>query len=308
MKAIVCTGYGSPRVLQFADVEKPTPGDEEILVRVRATSVTVADVRVRGFRVPLWFWLQARAFLGLRRPKRKILGAELAGDVEAVGKNVKLFHIGDQVFAGTEHIFGAYAEYRCFPETAVVTAKPSNLTYEEAATIPLGGLTALYFLRMGNIQRGQKVLVYGASGSVGAFAVQLAKHFGAEVTAVCGSTNLDLAKSLGADTVLDYNSDDFTKSGKLYDIVFDAVGKIPYLKREKALAPNGRFVSVMASGTAKFSAEGLGLLRELAESGELKPVVDRTYPWEQIAAAHWYVDTGHKKGNVAITVAQGGRA
>ena len=304
MKAVICTRYGPPEVLQLKEVPKPVPTDTEVLVKVYATTVSVADIRVRGFRVPCWFWPQARMFLGLRRPKRAILGSELAGEVESVGKDVKQFKKGDAVFASTNRQFGAYAEYRCLPEEGVMALKPSNTTFEEAATLPFGGLTALHFLRLGGIRGGQKVLVYGASGSVGVSAVQLAKAFGAVVTGVCSTTNVDLVKSLGADRVVDYTKEDFTDSSEKYDIIFDAVGKTSRSRSKRVLRQGGKFVSVM-SGNAKLRAEDLIFLKELVEAGKLRPVIDRCYPMERIADAHRYVDGGHKKGNVVIAVRSG---
>ena len=323
MKAVVCTGYGPPEVLQLTEVEKPAPKDNEILVKVHATSVTAGDVRIRSFSVPLLFWLPFRMQVGLTRPKDPILGVEFAGEIEAVGKDVKRFKEGDQVFGTPPWMrFGTYAEYLCVPEDGMVAAKAAKFSYEEAASVPFMALGALYFLREGDIQSGQKVLIYGASGSLGTNAVQLAKYFGAEVTGVCSTTNVEMVKSLGADKVIDYTKEDFAKSVDTYDIVFEAVGKssfsacIQSLKEDGVLLTanpglsemiRGRWTSMTSSkrvigGTAHNTREDLIFVKELLEAGKLRPVIVRRYPLEQIVEAHRYVDKGHKKGSVVITV------
>lgn len=308
MKAIVATQYGGPEVLQLKEIEKPTPKDNEVLIKVHATTVTAADFRMRSFTVPAAVWIPARLALGITKPRQPIFGSELAGVVEAVGKDVTRFKIGDQVFASTlTENFGGYAEYKSLPEKAMMAIKPTNITYEEAAALPIGATTALRLLRKGNIQRGQKVLIYGASGSVGTYAVQLAKVFGAEVTGICSTSNLELVKSLGADHVIDYTKEDFSAVNKRYDIIFDTVAKFPRAQYSKVLAPNGTYVS-MVKLDSKENMDNLVFIKDLVEAGKLKVVIDRCYPLEDMVEAHRYVDAGHKKGNVVITVgAKNGR-
>jgi NADPH:quinone reductase-like Zn-dependent oxidoreductase len=325
MKAIVATKYGPPEVLQIKEIEKPVPGDNELLVKVYATTVSAADFRVRSFTVPISFWLPARFALGLTKPRNSVLGMDFAGVVEVVGKNVTKYKVGDSVFGLMGHQFGCYAQYLCLSEDwklVGIASKPSNLNFEEAAAIPFGGLTALYFLRAANIQKGQKVLITGASGSVGTFAVQIAKYYGAEVTAVCSTDKMELVKSLGADKIIDYTKEDYTKSSELYDVIFEVAGKTPFKDCIKSLTKTGTLLHAVAvpavtiqmkwesittgrkmvGGGPDNNSEDLIFLRKLIESGKLKPIIDRIFPMEQIVEAHRYVEKGHKKGNVVITV------
>lgn len=302
MKAIVCTAYGSPEVLKLVEVAKPTPQPNEILVKVHATTVAAGDLRVRGFNSPPLLWLPMRLVLGLRKPRKPILGIELAGEVEAVGSQVSRFKPGDRIFALTGMNFGGHAEYVCLPEKGLVTHAPANVTAEEAAAVPVGATSALYFLRKAKVAPGQKVLIYGASGSVGTFAVQLAKHFGAEVTGVCSTANLDLVTSLGAVAVVDYTQGKLAPDGARYDVVFDAVGKLTKAHVAAVLAPGGTYVTVDGQGIAKVTLADMEELKELLEASVLKSVIDRRYTLEQVPEAHHYVETGRKKGNVVVTL------
>ncbi|MCI3920396.1 NAD(P)-dependent alcohol dehydrogenase [Paenibacillus sp. TRM 82003] len=322
MKAIVCNRYGPPDVLRISEVAKPVPKDNEILVKVHATTVTVADVRMRGFSVPASVWIPARLALGVRRPRKEILGVELSGEVEAVGTSVTRFRKGDAVYAATLTGFGAYAEYRCLREDGAVAIKPDNLTYEEAAAVPIGARTALHYLKKANVGSGQRVLVYGASGSVGTYAVQLAKAFGARVTGVCSAANAELVRSLGADDVIDYAKEDFSSQGAKYDVVFEAVNKSSFEACMAALRDGGVYINITEpmpslrmlqaklTGSKKLilgqnapdTAEALIYLKDLIEAGSVKANIDRVYSMEQIVEAHTYVEQGRKKGNVVITV------
>ena len=326
MKAIVWTHYGPAEGLQLQEVAKPSPTDKEVLIRISATTVTAGDCELRRLKFPLALRLPLRIYIGLRRPRRiSILGQELAGEIEAVGTAVTRFRKGDQVFAWTGFRLGAYAEYTCLPDDRVLALKPSNMTYAEAATLPVGGLEAVHFLRKGTIQSGQKVLINGAGGSIGTFAIQLAKYYGAEVTGVDSTEKVEMLRSIGADHVIDYTQADFTKGGQTYDVIFDVVGTSSFSRSVRALTPNGRYllgnprpfqklrgrwtsmssskqVIPYAARTASETIEDVQFLTELIEAGKIQSVIDRRYPLEQIAEAHRYVEQGHKKGNVVIAV------
>lgn len=302
MKAILQTKSGPPEVLQLREVEKPAPGDNEILVKVRAATVTIGDVIIR--KIPRMILLPLGALFGFKA--KRITGHEFAGDVVEIGKGIKRFKVGDQVFGTTSGLSnGANAEYVCIPEEwkqGVVALKPTNMTYEEAAAVPIGGMTALQILKIGNIKKGHKVLVYGASGSVGTFAVQLAKSYGADVTGVCGTTNVEMMRSLGVDRVIDYKKEDFTQSNQTYDVIFDAVRKIQYSSCKIFLKEGGIFLS--ARSPTREETVYLITLKELIEAGKIRTVIDRCYSLEQTSEAHHYVEKGHKKGNVVITVGE----
>jgi len=324
MKAVVYTEYGPPEVLQLTEVAKPVPEDNELLIKVHATSVTTGDANLRGFTfVPPGFGPVPRLMNGFSGPKKTILGTELAGEIEAVGKEVTKFKVGDEIFGLAGSNMGTYAEYICISEDGCLASKPAAMTYEEAAAVPFGAHTALYFIRdKGHVHSGQKVLINGASGSVGTYAVQLAKQYGAEVTGVCSTRNLEMVKSLGADRVIDYTKEDFTQNGETYDIIFDTVGKTSFAGIKDSLKENGLYLAgagglrefaqmawtslsgdkKVVAGQATEHQEDMIFLKELIEAGQIKPVIDRTYPLEQIVDAHRYLDTGRKRGNVVITI------
>ena len=322
MKAIVYEKYGGPEVLQIKEIEKPIPKDNEVLIKIHATTVTKYDCWTRSCTAPPGFRLLSRISSGIRKPKKPIIGLELAGEIEETGKDVKLFKKGDQVFGLSLVEMGTYAEYICLPEDGVITTKLANMTYEEAAAIPYGALTSLYLLRKANIQPGQKVLVFGASGGVGHYAVQLAKFLGAEVTGVCSTAKVELVKSLGADKVIDYKKEDFTKNDDKYNVIFDTVGKSPFSGSRKSLMKNGSYILATFSlpralripwfqlisskkviiGLLDPKSDDLNYLKEIIEAGKLKSIIDKRYSFEQIVEAHEYVESGQKKGNVVITV------
>lgn len=322
MKAIVYERYGPPEVLQLKEVEKPTPKENEVLIKIHATTVTSADCRLRSLNLPSGFGLISRLVFGITKPRRPILGTEFAGEIESIGKSVSKFKVGDQVFAISGLGMGAHAEYKCISEDGAIAFKPPHLTYDEAAAISFGGTTALDFFRRGKLASGEKVLINGASGSVGTAALQLAKHFGAEVTGVCSAANMDLVRSLGATHVIDYTREDFTRNGETYDLIVDTAGTAPFSRSKGSLKKGGRLLLVLAglpdmlpipwvsltsskkiiAGPATERAEDLRFLAELAQAGEFRAVIDRRYSFEQMAEAHRYVETGRKKGSVVITL------
>ena len=305
MKAVVCTRYGPPEVLQVKELATPVPRKNEVRIRISATAVTSSDCYLRGLRLSPAYRIMARLTIGWNAPRQPVLGLVLSGEIDSLGPDAKSFEVGDRVFGFNRHLFGTYAQYACWPEDGLLAPLPANFTDEESAAIPYGGLLALHFLRKADVQAGQSVLVFGASGAVGTSAVQLARHLGADVTGVCSTANVDLVASLGATTVIDYTSEDFTDRAERYDLIFDAVGKrksaAPLRLCRQALAPGGACVSV-DDGTPKLRREDLVLLGELATKGEIRPVIDRTYALDDIVDAHRYVDNGHKRGNVVITV------
>jgi NADPH:quinone reductase-like Zn-dependent oxidoreductase len=326
MKAIVWTRYGPPEVLRLQDVETPVPKDDEVRIRIHATTVTAGDCEMRTLKLPLFLGLPMRVYVGIRKPVRMtILGQELAGEIESVGRQVTRFSAGDRVFAATGFGLGGYAQYICLPEDSddgVLGTMPANMSFEEAAAVPFGGLEALHFLKKGHIQQGERVLINGAGGSIGSFGVQLAKYYGAEVTAVDSAAKLDMLRSIGADDVIDYTREDYTKRGQTYDVIFDVIGKSSYSSSLRSLNPNGRFLLAnprlshllrglwsssrsskrVVSGSAVRTVEDLRFLKELIEEGKLRTFIDRVYPLEHMAEAHRYVETGSKKGNLVITV------
>lgn len=309
MKAIICTKYGPPEVLKMKEVERPFPKDDEVLIKIFATAVTASDIFIRGSQIPIQYWIPMRIMMGLTKPRKSIIGLVLAGKIESVGKNIKRFKLGDQVYGLTGFGLGAYAEYKCMKETdstyGCLALKPNNLSFEEATVAAYGGLLAFQYMEKGNIQRGQKVLIYGASGTSGTIAVQFAKYLGAEVTGICSTSNVEMVKALGADSVIDYTKKDSINLIKQYDFILDAVGKIKTSEVKQmckmALTPNGKYVSI-DDGSLLLDSNRLGLIKDLIETGHIKPVVDRSYPLEQIVEAHEYVGKGHKKGGVAITI------
>lgn len=323
MKAVICTKYGDPEVLQLQEIEKPSPGNNEVLVKIHATTVSSGDVRIRRFNVPLLFWLPYRLILGISKPKKGIIGGGFAGEIEAIGASVKTYEVGDRVFGSTADGMGCYADYVCMLENGVMDIMPNSWSYEKGAALFFGGHTALHFLKKANIKPGQKVLIYGASGCLGTYAIQLAKYYGAEVTGVCSGGNRELVISLGADIVIDYKKEDFTKSGKKYDVVFDTQGKTPFSRTVRSLNQKGYYLRAVhlylstilhglwvgwtsskkvIGGVAYENKKDLIFLKKLVEDGKLRSVIDRSYTLEEIVEAHRYVEKGHKKGSVVISV------
>jgi len=311
MKAIICTKYGPPEVLQLQEVKKPLPRSNEVLIKIHATTAHIGDTKIRSLNPGLgpvkdfFFKPMMRLMVGIKGPRNKILGMDLAGEILEVGSNVTKFMIGDKVFAsGFQGFrFGAYAEYKCMPENGLIAMKPNNMTYGEAASLSNGALTALVVLRKANIQKGQKVLINGASGSMGTYSIQLAKYFGAEVTGVCSTKNIEMVRSLGADKVIDYTKENFNDSGETYDVIFDSVSKIAPSERKKSLRKSGIYLDAHKSSEGlKLKQEDMRYLRELSEAGKLKTIIDREYSFEEMVEAHRYVESGHKKGNVVIIV------
>lgn len=328
LKAIIWTAYGPPEVLELREVDKPVPADNQVLIKIRATTVTAGDCETRRLALPLWIRLPMRFYVGLTRPKRMtILGQELAGEIEGVGKDVTRFRPGDQVFAATGPGLGGYAEYICLhevPDDGALAKKPANMSFEQAAAVPFGGLEALYFLRKANVQPGERILINGAGGTIGTFAVQLAKYYGAEVTAVDSAGKFDMLRTIGADHVIDYTREDLARSGRKYDVIMDVIGKGSFAGSMRSLAPDGRYVLVnprvshmirglwhartgnkrVIAGAASRSAQDLDFLKQLIEAGKLETVIDRCYPLEQTAEAHRRAEAGGKKGNLVITVSE----
>lgn len=322
MKAIVCSGYGGPEVLKVSSCKRPSPGDQEVLIKIEATTVTAADIRIRSFTVPPAMWIPARLALGITRPKQKILGVELSGTVVEAGKKVRRFEVGDEVYAASLIRFGAYAEYITLMENEAIALKPKSLSFEQAAAVPIGARTALHFLRQAELKANMHVLVYGASGSVGTYAVQLAKYMGAKVTAVCGKSNIGMVAEIGADQVLDYTEPGFERQLETYDVIFVAISQISFSLCNRHLRKRGTYINVAAAlktpqmifaslvdkkriipgRNVPETSEALDTIRDIIDEGKLSPVIDRTYKMDHILAAHHYVGRGHKKGNVVVQI------
>jgi NADPH:quinone reductase-like Zn-dependent oxidoreductase len=309
MKAVICTKYGEPDVLKIKEVAKPTPKENEVCIKIHATAVTASDIFIRSSNLPIRYKIPMRLMLGISKPRKSIIGLVFAGEIESIGKSIERFKTGDKVYGLTGFGLGAYAEYKCMKETdskhGCIALKPDNISYEEATVAAYGGLLAFQYIEKGNIQKGQKVLIYGASGTSGTLAIQIAKHFGADVTGVCSTSNLEMVKTLGADNVIDYTKQDYIPQGKQYDFILDSAGRIKTSKLKKAckkaLSPNGKYVSI-DNGDLKLSSQRLNKIKEFVESGHIKPIPDKCYQLEEIVEAHRYVEKGHKKGGVAITV------